>query len=103
MFDEAFGKLPGTVYLKVDKNVLPVVMPNRRVPIALRPKLKNELETLCVITPVDVAAPWVNQLVITEKKGGDIRICIDPRLLNKAQQREHYSLPILEETLHKIG
>ena len=106
VLNEALGKLPGTVHLKVDKNVPPVVMPNRRVPIALRPKLKNELdrlETLGVITPVDVATPWVNQLVITEKKGGDIRICIDPRELNKALQREHYSLPILEETLHEIG
>ena len=81
VFDEALGKLFGTVHLKVDKNVPPVVMPNRRLPIALRPKLKNELdrlETLGVIKPVDVATPWVNQLVITKKKGGDIRTCIDP-------------------------
>ena len=106
VFNEALGKLFGTVHLKVDKNVPPVVMPNRRLPIALCPKLKNELdrlETLGVIKPVDVATPWVNQLVITEKKGGDIRTCIDPRELDKVLQHKHHSLPILEETLHEIG
>ena len=30
-------------------------------------------------------------------------MCIDPRELNKALLREHYTLPILEDTLHELG
>ena len=32
-----------------------------------------------IITPVNEATDWVNSLVITEKKNGDLRLCIDPR------------------------
>ena len=46
---------------------------------------------------------WVNQLVITLKDTGAVRVCIDPRELNKSLLREHYTLLILDETLHQIG
>ena len=46
--------------------------------------------------------PWVSQLVLTKKKNGQIRICIDPQELNKALLREHYTLPVLEDTLHEM-
>ena len=41
-----YGKLPGTVSLEVDNSVSPSIQPPRRVPIAMREKLKKELETL---------------------------------------------------------
>ena len=41
--------------------------------------------------------------MIAEKKDGSLRICIDPRELNKALQREHYTLPVLEDSLHELG
>ena len=47
--------------------------------------------------------PWLSQLVIVHKKSGDLRICIDPRELNKALIRERYVLPILEDKLHELG
>ena len=46
--------------------------------------------------------PWVSQLVLTKKKNGQICICIDPQELNKALLREHYTLPVLEDTLHEM-
>ena len=45
----------------------------------------------------------VSQLVVVPKKNGGVRVCIDPRELNKALLREHYTLPILEDTLHELG
>ena len=35
---------------------------------------------------------WVNSLVIMEKKSGDLRLCIDPKDLNKNIRREHYHI-----------
>ena len=50
-----------------------------------------------VIAKVDEPTEWVSSLVIVEKKNGNLRICLDPRDLNKAIMREHYKLPSREE------
>ena len=41
-------------------------------------------------------------MVITENKNGQIRLCIDPKDLNKAIKREHFQLPTKEEILRKL-
>ena len=104
-FDSKLGALPGKVYLQVDEMIHPTVMATRRIPIDVRPKLKAKLDRMTklgVITKVEGPTPWVSQLVIT-KKNGEVRVCIDPRELNKALLREHYTLPILEDTVHEFG
>ena len=106
VFDGELGEFPGEVHLRVDPTVKPVILPARRVPVALRPKLKVELEKLRkmkVLVSVDEPTPWVNQIAIVQKKSGDIRICIDPRELNRALKREHFTMPILEESLHELS
>ena len=55
------------------------------------------------LLPVDEPTPWVSQLVITCKKSGALCVCIDPRELNRALICEHYTLPILEDTLHELS
>ena len=106
MFSKKIGTLPGTQRLNVKPTAIPVVMPNRRVPISVRPALKAELERLCkleVIQPVSEPTPWVSQIVLAKKRNGDLRICIDPKELNKVLLREHYTLPILEDALHEMS
>jgi hypothetical protein len=78
VFDEKLGKFPGEIQLH---NVHPVVMPMSRCPLAIRDKLKAELdrmEKLCVIAPISEPTPWVSQIVITVKNS-DLRVCINPR------------------------
>ena len=106
VFDKDLGSLPGIVRLKTKDDIQPVVMPDRRTPISIRPKLKEELdrlEQLDVISKVEEPTPWVSQVVTVHKKSGDLRICIDPRELNKALVRERFTLPILEDKLHELG
>ena len=72
----------------------------RKIPQALRERLKNELDDMersGVITKVHEPTPWVNSIVINEKQSGKLRVCTDPRDLNKAVKREHYQLPTQEE------
>ena len=91
VFSGKLGTFPGLQHLKVNKDVKSVVIPDRRIPLAVRPKLKVELDRLTsldVITPVDEPTPCVSQMVVIEKKGGDLRICIETRELNKALLRE---------------
>ena len=56
VFDGKIGTLPGTHHLKLDEDATPVIMPSRRLPIAVRPRLKEALDDLVkrqVIAPVD--------------------------------------------------
>ena len=41
VFGDELGCMEGKVYLETDPNVAPTVMPPRRVPVALKEKLKN--------------------------------------------------------------
>ena len=52
---------------------------------------------------VDHPTDWVNQMSVTKKKSGDIRICIDPRPLNIALKHEHFMLPVLDDVLPKLS
>ena len=105
VFSNDLGELPGLQSLTVDKYAKPIIMADRRTPVALRSKLESELKRLVklnVLAPVDSPTPWVSQIVVTQKKSGQIRVCIDPHELNKSLCHEHYTLPVLDDILHKM-
>jgi len=90
MFDDKLGKLTGEVHLYTDDNIQPAVMPTRRFPLAIRAKLKAELDRMQkmgVITPVSEPTSWVSQIVTTIKRNGELRICINPKDINKALKK----------------
>uniref|UniRef100_A0A8C4RHI8 Gypsy retrotransposon integrase-like protein 1 n=1 Tax=Erpetoichthys calabaricus TaxID=27687 RepID=A0A8C4RHI8_ERPCA len=100
------GCLPGEHKIITDKNVSPVIHPCRKVPFALKEKLAEELdrmESLQVIKKINEPTEWVNSLVIVEKKDGKLRICLDPRDLNRAIKREHFKLPTREEIMAQFA
>ena len=88
----------------VDPTVKPVIDPARRVPVALRVKVKEELDRMQqigVIEPVEQPTEWVSSMV-TIVKPNKLRICVDPRRLNEAVLREHYPLLTVEEVVSRI-
>ena len=55
--------------------------------------LKNhlaELEEKGVIEKVQEPTDWVSSIVVARKSNGNIRLCLDPRPLNKALKRCHH-------------
>ncbi len=103
---EGLGCLPGEHRISIDDTVAPVVHACRKVPFALREKLKEELarmEKLDVIKRIDEPTDWVSSLVIVLKKNGSLRICLDPRDLNRAIKREHFKLPTREEIMSQFA
>ena len=48
------------------------------------------------VKPIVGLPDWVNSLVIVEKKDGSLRLCLDPKDLNKAFKREYYNAPTIE-------
>lgn len=57
-----------------------------------------------IIRKVTEPTEWVNALVAVEKpKTGKLRVCLDTRRLNKAIQRPHYPLPILDNITPRLA
>ena len=76
------------------------------MPFALRHKLKAELERLVslnIIEKVDHPTDWDNSIVLPEKSDGSIRICLDPKDLNKAIKREFTQLPTPEDIMSMMA
>lgn len=46
--------------------------------------------------------PWISSMVVVPKEKGKLRICLDPKGLNNAIQRENYPLPTIEEIATRL-
>ncbi|PIK46352.1 hypothetical protein BSL78_16773 [Apostichopus japonicus] len=82
------GCLPGE-YHKIKDNVTPVKQGVRRVPIALKQQLKEQLHEM--------------EKGASSNASQQLRICIDPRDLNKALKRPHYPIPTIESILPELA
>ena len=104
---KGIGLFPGECTFHLKPSATPVVCPPRRIPYALRNRLKDELdemEKMDIIQKVTEPTEWVNALVAVEKpKTGKLRVCLDPRALNKAIQRPHYPLPTLDDVTPRLA
>ena len=97
------GKFPGMPYkFHLKENAKPARHAPRKVPIHLQDAFHSEihnLEKLGILEETKDVTEWVNSFVIMEKKTPDIsnsqsdrklQICLDPRDLNEALEREPY-------------
>ncbi|KAG1686326.1 E3 ubiquitin-protein ligase RNF31 [Nymphon striatum] len=106
VFNSDLGQLQGILDFHLDLSVSPHVAATRSIPFHMRKKVKqhlDQLEKMGVITKQDEPTDWVSALLITAKRSGDIRVCIDPRPLNRALKREHFELPKLDDVLPELG
>ena len=103
------GKLKDhQVKLHIDKNVVPVTQPHRRIPFHLRKKLENELDRVeqqGIIEKVNGRTPWVSPIVVAPKPKNpdEIRMCIDMMLPNRAIQRERHITPTVDDLIHDLN
>lgn len=103
---EGLGCLPTEVHLEVDESIKPKICPVRRIPYALHDKLKEELdrmEKLKVIEKINEPTEWVNSFVPVEKPNKTLRLCLDPRNLNKAIKRPLYPYPTFDDLRSKVS
>ena len=103
---DGLGDLPGLVKLVTDDAQPPEIKPARRVAVVLKPAVKkklSDLEKIDVLAKVDEPTDWVSQMAVSTKRSGDLRICIDPQVLNKSLKREHFQLPVLEDILPDLA
>ena len=89
--------------IKLAEATQPTVVPPRNLPAAMRDRVKDEMERMNVIQRVDEPTEWVTALVVIEKpKTKKLRICLDPRPLNKAILSEPFQLPTIEDITSRL-
>ena len=109
-FKKAFQGLgnlgePYKIKLKPDATPFALFTP-RRVALPLRAKVAEELkrmETMGVISKVDVPTPWCAGMVVAPKRSGAVRICVDLKPLNRSVLREVHPLPKVDDTLAQLA
>ena len=94
-------------HIQIDSKITTIVNQLKSQPVALRDRLKQalkEMEMNGVIEKVDQPTEWLNSVVVVEKPGSKkLRICLDPRPLNEATQREHYKMPTIKEITTRVA
>lgn len=103
---QGLGLLKNKCHLKLLSDVSPTIDCPRKIPFALQNLLKEELdrmENMKVILKVEEPTEWVNSIVLVKKPNGKLRICLDPRNLNKAILRAHYFFPTIDEIKSKLS
>ena len=89
------GSYDREYHIRLREDAVPVIQPSGTVPYAKQAKLKetlDRLQSIDIIAEVHKPTDWVHNLVVTEKKDGRMRICLDPRPLNKVIIRGHHRI-----------
>ena len=96
------------VHITVKPHSTPVQKPTRWVPIAMRDKFKQELDSMeaqGIISKCDghnASPEWLNSFVIVKKPNGSLRICLDPTDLNKQIVRPVCNSQTIDDVVHKL-
>ena len=104
-FDGNVGLFEGEVSLSVKPEAKPIQLPPRAVPQSILPKLKTELDKMeaeGIIRACPETTEWVHNLVLVTKKNGDLRLCLDPRNLNKYLIRSVHYTASWEDAKHSF-
>lgn len=103
---QGIGSFKDVIQLKLDDKAVPVARPPRRLPLAIRKRLKDKLDSLIrkkIIEKVDEPSEWISNIVVIEKPDKSLRICLDPQDLNKCLKREPILIPTREEVQTKLA
>ena len=103
---DRIGDMSGEYDIKIDLTVLLVQHGRCKVPIESKAKIEKELGEMVsqgIIVKQTEPTPWVSSLTYPRKPNGKLRICLDPKDLNKAIIRENHKAPTLEEIAHILN
>ena len=101
------GTLPGGPYhIKLKDSYKPVQHPSRSVPLGMQSAYKAELDRIMkegIITEVHDHTEWINSIVPVVKEDGSLRLCLDPKDLNKAIERNQWYARTLDDILPELA
>ena len=101
------GTLPGGPYhIRLKEQYRPVQHPPRSVPIAMQTAYMAELDRLMkegIIKEVKEHTEWINSIVPVMKPNGSLRLCLDPKDLNKAIERNQWYSRTIDDILPELA
>ena len=98
--------LGGPYHIKLKESYKPVQHPSRSVPLGIQSAYKAELDRLVkegIITEVHDHTEWINSIVPVMKEDGSLRLCLDPKDLNKAIERNQWYTRTLDDILPELA
>ncbi|UYV78904.1 K02A2.6-like [Cordylochernes scorpioides] len=102
---KGLGMVPKEYHIEIEKGATPVQQHPRRIPISLKVEFKRKLDDLegrGIIERVQKSSSWISNLVLV-KKQNKLRVCLDPRDLNKVIKRPHFQIPTIDEILPSLN
>ena len=101
------GTLPvGPYHIKLKDSYKPVQYLPRSVPLGMQSAYKTELDRLVkegIITEVHEHTELINSIVPVRKEDGSLRLCLDPKDLNKAVKRNQWYARTLDDILPELA
>ena len=88
-------------HIELDQDATPVQHPPRQVPVHLQLARLVELEILKEVK--DEYTPWISSAVVTPKSNCSIRVCLDPRNLNKAIRCNRHYVRSVDDIIPKVA
>ncbi|UYV63734.1 K02A2.6-like [Cordylochernes scorpioides] len=89
---KGLGMLPKEYHIEIEKEATPA---------EFKRKL-DDLEGRGIIERVQKSSSWISNLVLV-KKQNKLRVCLDPRDLNKMIERPHFQIPTIDEILPSLN
>ena len=101
---DCIGDMQGKYNIKTDPTIPPVQHRRWKVPIEYKEEIEELAEMVWqgIIIKQTVPTPWVSSLTYPKKANSKLRICLDPKDLNKAIICENHKAPTLEEIAHVL-
>ena len=104
---KGIGTLPGGPYhIKLKGSYKPVQHPLRSVPLGMQSAYRAELDRLVeegIIMEVHEHTEWINSIVPVMKEDGSLRLCLDPKDLNKEIERNQWYARTLDDILPELA
>ncbi|MCO5599494.1 hypothetical protein L7F22_053598 [Adiantum nelumboides] len=92
-------------HIDLKPDAKPVAQKLRRLGVVQQKALLSEVNKLLragFIYPV-TNSEWISPVVVTPKKNGKWRVCVDYKPLNATTKRDHFPLPFQDEILNEVA
>ena len=98
-----FGTVPGVTH-KIDTgDTAPTVTRQWRLPHSARQVIREQCEKMHAAGVIEPSiSPWMSPVVLVRKKTGDVRFCVDFRIINSFTIANNYPLPPLQTMIDDL-
>ena len=103
LHDEDLGLCDRLKHIILTTTDKPIYLPHQTISVQLQMEVQQYLDTWLqqgIISPSH--SPYASQVVIVQKKLGEIHLCIDSRALNAITVCDSFPLPHIEEALQAV-